>query len=93
MVPLSERRHRLYEREIPEVIYGLALLLKQMMKEKKDAERAEIAFRCLQRLLEEGAGRPRYENFSWEYLDHFLSTDVKYHLETLLGKIITDFDK
>jgi hypothetical protein len=92
MVPLSERRHRLYEREIPEVIYGLALLLKQMLKERKDAERAEIAFRCLQRLLEEGAGRPRYDNFSWDYLDHFLASNVKYSLQDLLNKLITDID-
>ena len=92
MVPLSERRHRLTEREIPEVIYGLALLLKQMLKEKKDAERAEIAFRCLQRLLEGGAGRPRYEEFSWEYLDHFLASNVKYHLETWFSILIKDLD-
>ena len=37
MVPLSERRHRLYRHEIPEVVEGLMLGL----------ERAEIVFKTL----------------------------------------------
>ena len=92
MVPLSEKRHRLYEREIPEVIYGLALLLKQMLKERREEERAEVAYRCLYRLIWANAGRPRYEKFSWDYLDSFLASIVKYHLEFLLNKLIKDLD-
>ena len=92
MVPLSERRHRLYEREIPEVIYGLALLLKQLLKERREAERAEVAYRCLYRLIWADVGRPRYEKFSWDYLDNFLASNVKYHLEFLLNRLIKDID-
>jgi hypothetical protein len=81
MVPLSARRHRLHTSEIPEVIAGLELLLRQLSKERKEAERAEIAFRCLYRLLETEAGRPKYLEFTWEYLDSHLET-VNYALET-----------
>jgi hypothetical protein len=81
MVPLSARRHRLHTSEIPEVIVGLELLLRRLSKERREAERAEIAFRCLCRLLETGAGRPKYPEFTWEYLDSYLET-VKYALGT-----------
>ena len=39
-----------------------------------------------------GRGRPRYEKFSWDYLDSFLSSIVKYHLDFLLNKLIKDLD-
>ena len=81
MVPLSERRHRLYEQEIPEVIAGLVLLLKQLLKERREAERAEVAFRCLYRLIEAGAGRPKYPGFSWDTLDQYVTYEVEYLLE------------
>jgi hypothetical protein len=64
MVPLSERRHRLYDSEIPEVILGLSLRLKQLLEERKDTEKAQNAFRCIHRLLEDNPGRPRYPEFS-----------------------------
>lgn len=72
MVPLSERRHRLYSHEIPEVIEGLKLRLEELLDEREDPERAEMAFRALHRLLNVGAGRPKYPEFSWEYLAYFL---------------------
>jgi hypothetical protein len=52
MVPLSERRHRLYGDEIPEVIEGLRLRLEALWDAKEDSERAEIAFRALYRLVQ-----------------------------------------
>ena len=38
MVPLSVKRHRLYDSEIPEVILGLRLRLKQLLEERKDGD-------------------------------------------------------
>jgi hypothetical protein len=57
---LSERRHRLYSREIPEVIERLRLRLEGLLEKKTDLERAEIAFRTMYRLEGGIVGRPRY---------------------------------
>jgi hypothetical protein len=73
MVPLSERRHRLYGDEIPEVIQGLRLRLEGLLEAEEDRERAEIAFRALYRLMHGDPGRPRYPEFSWDYLGYFLA--------------------
>jgi hypothetical protein len=72
MVPLSERRHRLYDSEIPEVILGLNLRLKQLLDEKKDAEEAETAYRCMHRLLGNNKGRPKYLKFDWDMLSNII---------------------
>ena len=64
MVPLSEKRHRLYPHEIPEVIQGLILWLEQLA-EKREEEKARIVFRTLYRLIFEGKGRPKYPEFTW----------------------------
>ncbi len=72
MVPLSERRHRLYRREIPEVNKGLRLRCLQLLENREDEESAEIAFRTLYRLTREEPGRPKYPKFTWNILDHFL---------------------
>ena len=77
MVPLSGRRHRLYEREIPEVVAGLKLRLDQLLWEQEDKEKAMVAFRCLHRLLGGGVGRPKYPEFSWDYLGYFLGEGVE----------------
>jgi len=45
MVPLSERRHRIQEHEIPEVVEGLKLRLSQLLEEREEEDKAEIAFR------------------------------------------------
>jgi hypothetical protein len=65
MVPMSEKRHRLYPHEIPEVVKGLRLRLAQLLEEKQDAESAEIALRTLHRLTRKATGRPKYDPFSW----------------------------
>lgn len=57
MVPLSERRHRLYPHEIPEVVEGLKLRLETLLEAREDPEKAEIVFKTLHRLLEGGTGR------------------------------------
>lgn len=56
MVPLFTGRCRLGEKEIPEVILGLKLRLEQLLNERGDVERAEVAFH-VHRLLEGGHGR------------------------------------
>jgi hypothetical protein len=66
MVPLSEKRHRLYQSEISEVILGLRLRLLQLLEEKKEPQKAEIAFHCLYRLRDNNTGRPKYPEFSWD---------------------------
>jgi hypothetical protein len=48
MVPLSERRHRLYGDEIPEVIEGLRLRLEALWDAKEDSAlraRARVALK------------------------------------------------
>jgi hypothetical protein len=79
MVPLSERRHRLYPHEIPEVIEGLRLRLENLVEERVDRESAETAFRALYRLLDGSPGRPKYPEFSWGllgyYLDHYVPSN------------------
>ena len=68
MVPLSERRHRLYSNQLPEVVEGLRLRLEHLLEARDDLERAEIAFRTLYRLLDTGVGRPKYPEFNWQNL-------------------------
>jgi hypothetical protein len=85
MVPLSERRHRLYKEEIPEVVLGLRLRLEQLLEEKREIDRAEVAFRALCRLLEPGPGRPKYPRveFTWTRLSYWLDEVIPHKLEKL----------
>ncbi len=76
MVPLSERRHRLYPHEIPEVIEGLRLRLETLLEEKRNQEKAEVAFRSIYRLLDGSTGRPKYPEFSWDFLSYYLDLHV-----------------
>jgi hypothetical protein len=85
MVPLSERRHRLYGDEIPEVIEGLRLRLEALWDAKEDSERAEIAFRALYRLVHGGPGRPKYPRFSWDYLGYYLANFDKVYKPDVSG--------
>ncbi len=73
MVPLSEKRHRLYPHEIPKVINGLILYLEKLTEERKEEEKAEITYRTLYRLmLAEKGGRPKYPEFSWNAAQTFI---------------------
>ena len=72
MVPLSEKRHRLYPHEISEVTQGLFLRLEKLLEEKTDEEKAKITFRTLFRLLFVEKGRPRYPEFSWNRAEAFI---------------------
>jgi len=75
MVPMSEKRHRLYSHEIPEIIQGLILRLEKLAEERKEEEKAKIAFRTLYRLMfAEKSGRPKYPSFSWQNAQAFAST-------------------
>ena len=75
--PLSERRPRLYEHEIPEVRRGLLLRLQELCQEEKDKESAEIAWNTYIRLRTNKPGRPKYPVFIWGqvqyYVDKFLA--------------------
>ena len=71
MVPMSERRHRLYSREIPEVKRGLKLRLQELCEAREDREAAEIAFRALYRLSRDEPGRPKYPEFTWESIEYW----------------------
>ncbi len=73
MVPLSEKRHRLYRHELPEVIHGLFLRLNVLVEEGKEEKKAEITFRILYRLMfAEKSGRPKYPPFSWRDAQAFV---------------------
>jgi hypothetical protein len=76
MVPLSERRHRLYQHEIPEVVKGLVLRLQQLLKKREDRESAETAFRALFRLTNAEPGRPNYWEFTWENVQIYIERYV-----------------
>jgi hypothetical protein len=73
---LSERRHRLYNHEIPEAIKGLVLRLRQLLEDREDRASAETAFRALYRLTNPEPGRPKYPEATWEnielYIDMYL---------------------
>jgi len=71
MVPLSERRHRLYTPEIPEVKRGLKLRLRELCETEKDREAAEIAYRALFRLSGDEPGRPKYPEFTWQLAEYW----------------------
>ncbi len=68
---MSEKRHRLYQHEIPEVIEGLKLRLEKYHENKEDAEKAEVAFRTLYRLTRKESGRPKYPPFSWDLIHYY----------------------
>ena len=76
MVPLSEKRHRLYPHDVPEVVEGLKLRLEALLEARIDPERAESVFRLMYRLLTHGKGRPKYPEFSWEFLQYFLDVGI-----------------
>jgi hypothetical protein len=69
---LSERRHRLYSIEIPEVKRGLKLRLQELCEAKEDEETAEVAFRALFRLSRDEPGRPKYPEFTWDMAYRYL---------------------
>jgi hypothetical protein len=69
---LSERRHRLYTPEIPEVKRGLKLRLRELCEAKEDLEAAETAFRALFRLSRDEPGRPKYPEFTWDMVERYL---------------------
>jgi hypothetical protein len=73
MVPLSERRHRLYNHEIPEVKRGLLLRLRELCQEKKDKESAELAWRTYVRLSSNKPGRPKYPIFIWGQVQYYVN--------------------
>ena len=74
MVPMSEKRHRLYPHEIPEVLQGLVLRLEKLLIERKHEEKAKITFRILYRLIyAEKGGRPKYPLFTWRDAEAFVT--------------------
>jgi hypothetical protein len=74
-VPFSERRHRLRDVEIPEVMAGLRLRLAQLLEAREDPASAEISFKALYRMenyMPHG-GKPGYpEPVTWQLIEEFL---------------------
>ena len=80
MVPLSEKRHRHYNHEVPEIIQGLFLQLEQLAKMREEKETARIVFRTLYRLMfAEGGGRPSYPPISCQDAQELID-QYKYEL-------------
>ena len=50
--------------------------LERLLEKREDSERAEVAFRTLYRLQGVIVSRPKYPEFSWEFLSHFLDFNV-----------------
>jgi hypothetical protein len=72
-MPLSDKRHRLYPHEIPEIIQGLILRLEKLVAEGNEEEKAKIAFRTLYRLIYVNkGGRPGYPPFTWKDAEAFV---------------------
>jgi len=67
LVPMSEKRHRIYEDEFEQVFIGLLLRLKQLLESEEDQESAEIVLRFLNRLYTTRRGRPSYPEFTWSH--------------------------
>jgi hypothetical protein len=72
--PLSARRYRIYQHEIPELIQGLLLRLEKLAEKRNDKEKAEIVFKALYRLMFVEIGRPRYPVFTWDNADELIET-------------------
>ena len=73
MVPLGpERRHRIQRDEIPEVVAGLRLRLREHLETKDDIYGASLAFRTLYRLKTHKVGKPSYPNpISWTLIEEY----------------------
>ena len=71
MVPnSSERRHRIQDSEVPEIVAGLRLRLREHLETKDDLCGASIAFRTLFRFEIHKVGKPRYPNpLTWDLID------------------------
>ena len=65
MVPLPEKRHRIYEDELEQVTKGLILRLGELLESEEDQESVKVVFRIMFRFLNLRRGRPDYPEFSW----------------------------
>ncbi len=86
LVPMSERRHRISDLELPEVVEGLRLRLLELTKRRNEPEKAEIAYRCLLRLINDSPGRPKYPEFNWDHVLYFVE-DGEDHIKECVYKI------
>ena len=78
MAPLfSQRRHRLYEEEIPEVIEGLRLRLQHHLKMREDIHGATVSFHAFYRLSTYCRGRPSYPSpVTWDLIESYVNGTV-----------------
>ena len=67
----KEKRHRIYEDEIPGIQEGLRLLLYKLHESREHKEMAEAACRVLFRLHKKDPGRPKYPKLTWDTLTYF----------------------
>ena len=95
MVPLSsERRHRLHGEEVPEVIEGLKLRLRQHLETTEDLPGATVAFRALYRLIEHKQGRPDYpEPVTWGFIEDYVGVGEELEkIAPIYGPFLARFD-
>ena len=78
MAPFScERRHRIHGEEVPEVIEGLRLRLRQHLETRGDLPGATVAFMVLYRLVTHQAGRPDYpEPVTWSHIESWVKGTI-----------------
>lgn len=75
---LAERRHRIQGEEIPEVIRGLELRLREHLQTEEDLAGATVAFRAFYRLVTHQVGRPNYPDpITWDVMVEWIKW---YHL-------------
>jgi len=74
MVPLGfERRHRIQGSEVPEVIAGLRLRLREHLETKDDQPGAINAFKALYRLETHKVGKPNYPSpITWGLIEDWI---------------------
>ena len=73
----GERRHRIHGEEVPVVIEGLRLRLRQHLETRGDLHGATVAFMVLYRLVTHQAGRPDYpEPVTWSLIEEWVNGTI-----------------
>lgn len=72
---MSQRRHRLNNFEVPEVIEALKLRLWYHLEEHKNLFEATIAFKAYYRLITHRRGYPSYPKpITWKVIEDYLGS-------------------
>ena len=94
-----ERRHRLHGFEVPEVLEGLRLRLREHLERREDKLQAEIAFRAYFRLSQHRSGRPKYPRpLTWQVMEEYVNDTssirsvTKIHDDSVKRRLIDDVE-